>query len=408
MHSRTTHVISDVFDPNMGSEFLVPFVALNSLCSIPGMKINLWTVARGNNQASIEKWLVENRLNGSINVRLIPMRRATPQGHHRYRLYFIMDLIEMYDLVFREVQHGDVVWKCGQVNFIFNLIFLLKHRCDVLGPVSGLEHPSSYRVPFASLSFKTYYLLYGLVIVIARSLFKSLVARKGVKVILGATSADCRALSNTFMNVTHHMEVTASAVERGLQQNTNTTQDENPPQFDIIWAGAMISRKNPILALNILIQCAKTSSKLRFLMLGDGPLYGRVRALHARLPRELSDRIKIASILPRPVFLKQLSQCRVMLVTALREVNSVQVLEALLCDVCVVSSDVSGMRDTVAQSGYLYDVSSPYAVERAAALLELALQDGPKRSPSMALMEMWQRQYFLVHSLVSERLKFEF
>lgn len=142
----------------------------------------------------------------------------------------------------------------------------------------------------------------------------------------------------------------AQAVSRPKRRN------QNEP-FRIVWAGLLIPRKSPSLALRAV---ARLPSEIdwELIILGDGPLSRKMRGLAHSLG--IATRCKFYGNVERDVVLKTMMDSHVHLLTSLREGTPSVVVEAAACGAPTVCLALSGMVDMVDErSGLLVESSSP-------------------------------------------------
>jgi glycosyltransferase involved in cell wall biosynthesis len=384
---KRAHIVSDLFDPFRGSEFQVPQVALEALARCHAGPIVLWTTRRGSNQLHVQTWLRQRNLAHRVELRLMDMKRADADGHHATPWHFLLDLTDLYRRAARGIRPGEFVWKSGQANILFNLVALLWLRCDVLGPLSGLERPWFGKTKGITGRFRRRYALYAAVLGVARRVL-GLAHRWGrFRFVVAATSHDLLAMpvALQIMSV-HHPEVDVE----DLLARVQAPRDWRPSKVNcgvrLLWAGALIERKNPLLAVEIFARALSLHPEAKARMIGVGPLQSAVEAALAIHDSSIRGRLTLLEFVPRSDFIVLLGEIDILLVTSVREANSVLVLEALAAGVTVVSTAVSGMLDTVGRSGYLFEIGGVDLVERAVYGLDAAIRCGAKTSPRQSLI----------------------
>lgn len=369
-------ILADLFDPRLGSEFQVPEVALKAIDGCVNAEVTLLTLRRAGNEQAIRRWLEERGLSKTVRLEFFDMRRAASDGSHSSRLAFWLDLVDFYLAAKRRGFLNGFVWKCGQINLLQNILFIAVNRCDVLGPLGGLESPRPAELMGLGLKFRVNYLLYGLVNRFAVRLLRRLCSSGRCSGIIFATAMDRRIFGGR-IRLPHCVfpEVNIWELFRERAPGWCPRVEARAP-VDIMWTGALVPRKNPMLGVKILRQVLEDRPQCKALMVGSGPLREDVESALTRLPAEVRGRIQLISALPREKFRSLLAGASTLLVTSVREANSVVVLEALALGVCVVSANIGGLRDTVGKWGWVYELGRRNTVAEAASAVQMAL-DAP-------------------------------
>ncbi len=386
VRNKRVHVISDLFDPAKGSEFQVAQVALRALVRCGSGPIVLWTTLRGQNKPHIESWLRQNGLEGFIELRLVRLRFSDSLGNHPTVFHFLLDLIFLYKHASSEIPRGEIVWKCGQANVLFNLFSLFWSRFDLLGPIAGLEKPSVGKLAGISLRFRLRYAIYGMALSVSRVLLAAAYRLGRFRYLIVATSHDRIAVPTEFQSeLIHYPEVDIDGLIVSVPEVVRVQRNRvTAPR--ILWAGSLIERKNPLLAVEILSRILAIYPSAAATMIGSGPLRAAVRFAINRSGLGARVGLILAEPISRSEFLKMLGEVDILLVTSVREANSVLVVEALAAGVIVVSTAVSGMCDTVEESGYLFDIGSRVIVESGVDRLLYAIRFGAKSDPRRSLI----------------------
>lgn len=404
--SKRAHIVSDLFDPTRGSEFQVPQVALSALATCHAGPILLWTTRRGSNERHIQTWLSQRGLDSRVELRLVDMKRADAEGNHATPWHFLLDLTNLYRRAADGICPGEFVWKSGQANVLFNLIALLWLRCDILGPLTGLERPWFGKTQGLSGRFRLRYALYSVVLIFARR-FLGIAHRMGrFRYVVAATSHDLLALPVALQSMSvHHPEVDVEDLLERMQGSPKCRPSKLASGTQLLWAGALIERKNPLLALEIFARVLSRHPEVQARMIGTGPLHSAVETALAAQHCSIRGRLTLQEFVSRSDFIVILGHIDILLVTSVREANSVLVLEALAAGVTVVSTGVSGMLDTVGRSGYLIEVGGDGLVNRAVYELETAISFGAKTSPRKSLMQEHKVQRDRLVHMIKEALE---
>lgn len=404
--SKRAHIVSDLFDPSRGSEFQVPQVALLALARCHAGPILLWTTRRGSNHRHIQTWLRQCGLDSRVDLQLVDMKRADAEGHHATPWHFLLDLTDLYRRAAGGIRPGEFVWKSGQANILFNLMALLWLRCDILGPLTGLERPWFGKTKGITGRFRCRYALYAAALGAARQLL-GIAHRWGrFRFVVAATSHDLLAMPVALQSMTvHHPEVDIEDLVTRVQRPSDCRSTELTVGTRLLWAGALIERKNPLLALEVFARALVLHPEAQVRMIGTGPLYSAVETALAAHDSSIRERLTLQEFVSRSEFIVLLGQIDILLVTSVREANSVLVLEALAAGVTVVSTGVSGMLDTVGLSGYLFKIGGEGIVERALYGLDAAIRFGAKTPPRESLMQQHKVQLDRLVRMIEEALK---
>jgi glycosyltransferase involved in cell wall biosynthesis len=341
---------------------------------------------RSDNRYAIMEWLQNAKLDDRVQLNLLPMKHSDFDGNHRSRLHFALDLKRLYLAAVSNLDQESVVWKSGQVNFIFNLPFLLLKRPLILGPVSGFEYPPVWKIlKYGYRSLFVKYAAYLTIIALGRQLYKALISlRAKPTALLLATPSDCeifrsikgRAKAEFFVELISEVDI--ESVLRDVP--CSKLVDERQKKKVFLWSGALNERKNPATAVKIFCEVLNLDPNAEVLLIGNGPLK---RIVEESVSDVASERMKYLETLSRKDFLRTLKEVDAVLVTSWREVNSVFVFEAFAAGCSVVSSDVSGMSDTVSQVGTVLSFEQMFQPKIAAeALLREAENGNPEKMRS--------------------------
>jgi glycosyltransferase involved in cell wall biosynthesis len=370
-------LLTDLLDPDLGSEFQIALKAISAMARQPTAKIDLWTLERFNNQTSIKKWLMDKGLQDRVTLHLVPMRFAKGNGDHPTRLHFLADLLRLYREALRTTDANTVIWKSGQVNALFYLPFLFVQKKMVLGAISGLEYPPLRAIARngpKSLLIK--YSLYTLLIFLERAVFHfALRLRRHPLSLLFATQIDRSVFARTIAARPHILrEAVYSEVDlEGILTSVPGPQEKKSEKETtcLLWSGALIHRKNPVAAVRVLAKAVQHEINIEALILGQGPLENQ---LIEEMKSVTGPQLTHSHGLTRKDFLAKLGHFDAVLVTSWREANSVFVFEALAAGCPVVAANISGMRDSVVHTGTLLDFDELTQPDYAAKILLSAAQ----------------------------------
>ena len=340
------HLISDIFDPSRGSEFQVAIKPLRNLISLH-KNINFWYLERGDAVQRTQIWLAENNYEDRVTIHPVQMKFSDSAGNHRFRILFVLDLLRLYIFAIKSSDSESVIWKAGQVNITFNLVFLLLSRKVICGPISGLEYPPILAIlREKSYSFFVRYFCYAVLIIIVKCILRVILTfKKNETIILCATKNDLefiRSISvrNNSVLSYHYTEID---LETLLYSCTSVGQTAATRTRNVIWCGSFIDRKNPEFAITAALHACSSDPDIEFTFVGEGPLLNHCKDL--ALMSGYKDRLHFITFMPRRKLLDMLPQFDIAFVTSWREVNSVFIFEAISKGLLIVSPDLSGMRD---------------------------------------------------------------
>lgn len=148
-------------------------------------------------------------------------------------------------------------------------------------------------------------------------------------------------------------------------------------RFRIVTTGSLIWRKGYEIALLAVRQLVDAGVPVQFDIIGDGP--ERQRVIYTIDDLGLHEHVTLHGRVSPGQVVARLQQADAFLLTSLSEGISNAVLEAMACELPVVTSDCGGMREAVTQGveGMLVPVGDAHAT--AAALVQLA-QDAALRT----------------------------
>lgn len=347
-------LITDLLDPELGSEFQIALKAISAMARQQGATIDLWTLERGKNFASISNWLKERGLSDRVALNLVPMRFAKINGDHPTRLHFVADLLRLYHAALRNSGEYAAIWKSGQVNVFFYLPFLFVQKKLILGAISGLEYPPLRAIArYGPRSLLLKYSIYAFLILLARGVFRlALLLRRHPLTLLFATHIDRSVFTRTvkarpdLLRESLYSEVDLEGILASVPPPS--PQKGDPERIRLLWCGALVQRKNPLAAVQVFSKAAQRAPKTEALIVGKGPLENK---LIEEIKSSACSQLTHSHGLRREDFLAQLGKFDGILVTSWREANSVFVFEALAAGCPIVAGDISGMRNSVARTG---------------------------------------------------------
>lgn len=358
-------VLCDLFDPSRSSEFAVPNRILQSLARRKNVRIS--TFLRQNNDLAISAWIAQSGLSHRVSYDLYPFHFAKADGSHKSRIHLVCDITIKQIAFLRENSQQKIIAKIGMVHFIFNIIpLLLRNGRIFIGPVSGFEiFPLGQAWRYLSWRKALYYFAFNILTFCMRLVFKIAVRLRKGAVIMCATAADRRYLLKNNMEAQNRIHVVSEVTPPA--SNLMAYSDRT----HIVWSGAMIERKAPLLALEALAAALQERRLANATMLGEGPLLPLLRDAHSTLPADVRDRIIIAGGVSLNASQRTIASAGMLLVTSWREVNSFVVYEALAHGVPVVAMPLSGMRDLVGRFGRLIAFGASIPATMADAILDV-------------------------------------
>ena len=125
-------IVSDMIDPAKGSEFRIALKPLEILksefCANFAKEITLIVPTRNDNIENLQLWLKEQGITNVI-IKAVKFERQLENGNHKSKYEFIRDLITFYEqtrvLIPKNTEAANLIFKCGQVNWFFYLLFLV-------------------------------------------------------------------------------------------------------------------------------------------------------------------------------------------------------------------------------------------------------------------------------------------
>lgn len=325
-------IVSDFYNPSKGSEWIVPELALDRMTDHKNL---LFFCMFDNYDQVVE---VRKKYN-FLNVKPYYYKFKNKDNNHANKMILMVDMLFFYISIRPLLKKSHFIWKIGQVNYIFNLLFLMVCRCTMIGPISGFEETNIRTKLFfryVPINLRVRYYFYSKVNMIGKIIFKFLLRLRKSQFIF--------ATSNDF--VSDGLQIVESRV------NFDNISYVDRKSKNILWSGSLIHRKNPFFYLSVIdfIQNKIKDSSLQFHMIASGPLKCEV----LKFIEEKKLNVYLSDFIPKSLFLKQLSQYDTVFVTAIREANSVFLLESLQRNFKFICPGLSGMRDLF----HCYDVNS--------------------------------------------------
>ena len=367
--NRRIILVSDILDPSKGSEFRVPLISLNYLKQKVSSKIYLLTTKRLDNEKTIREWLKQNDLEKKVELKLFKFRRMRTNGSHKNKFMFILDLIDFYKYASNFINEKDIVWKTGQLHCFFYLLSSLFFKSSIMGPMAGFEIPDFYNIFPIPKKIKLKYFLYSLSIIVLNFLFilaKFLIFKKSVICLFGIKKDMNLFPKSMRNNFTHMIECLPRREDEIFKVNNSKASRD----INILWSGALIYRKNPILALLIIEKLITKYPNVKLSIYGSGPLKNIIQKKINNFPKYIKRNIFYREKVDRQEFLKKFSKFDILLVTSFREGNSFLIIEALENNMFVVSPKLSGMNDTIQNKNHLFKYQGKFTIQNALTVLE--------------------------------------
>ncbi len=393
---KCLYIVSDMLDPLKGSEFriaLKPLVLLNGELSHFNSEIILFVPVRNNNIENLKIWLKEEGLL-NVTVKVYKFKYQDHLGNHKNKFWFIRDLITFYKQVRLSIPNMssdvNVIYKCGQVNWFFYLIFLMsfkrnKNESIVCAPISGFNYIKLADCIGLPNQSKFYYRFYNTIIYLARKVFKTFyVFNKNYK-FLFATKSDCEVFysdkidSKLYSEIEYNLQAVPSRSGLAAKKENNTFPHNSK---SMLWSGHLVPRKNPILALHIISSLLEQNKDLTIFYVGEGPLEVDVKSSITNLGLAINERFKRIPKLPRVEFLDLINHIDYVLITSLREVNSMFFLETLQRNKLVFALKNSGLQDFNLNNVFLIDTESLNIPNKIAAFINATLKSARPKAIS--------------------------
>jgi glycosyltransferase involved in cell wall biosynthesis len=365
---RKIFLISDLLDPVKGSEFRIGLKAIQILCGKENSftkNVTLLIPKRNNNIENLKIWLEEQSIT-TLEIKEFEFKNAKNNGDHKNKFFFIKDLILFYKECRKEINteqnNESIIFKCGQVNCFFNLIFLFffkkkNNQKIVCAPISGFNFIKLRDCINLPLKSKLYYRFYNTSIYLIRIMYKIFYVHKKNYDFLFATYNDAKVFykNNLKDKVYSEIEMYEDNEFSSLNKVNSPSDNLKNKKVSVLWSGHLIHRKNPLLALNIISKVLKELNFVDFYFIGEGPLSKEVMNIMEKENLINNEKFKYISKMPRIDFLQLIKKVNVIFITSLREVNSLFFLEALSANKKIIALKNSGLIDFNLKNVKLYD-----------------------------------------------------
>lgn len=366
----------------------------------------VWVLTRANNRSSIEAALVD-RPNPNLHFVYHDLPRWTrwwKRGGRGVRLYYYLWQLSILPLALatHRRQRFDIIH-----HVTFNavdspgLLWLLGPKF-IWGPVGGAQiPPAELKSYFGNQWWKE-----QLRALRKRMLrFDPLIRLTTLKAAMVlAANRDAERLLRSFG---------AKSILRMLEAGVTLPPVDDAEVVDdpfiIVWAGQLVHRKAPLLALDVLKRLVEAGADVELHMAGDGPLRSVIEASIRKYG--LENRAKLLGEIPHADMLDTYRRGRVFLFTSLQDTSGNVVLEAMARSLPVVALNHQGVAEMVPfRSGLLVDIATPEqvvagmasAIQRLVESSELASKLGKGARSHVELHHVWDRKGDLLQTLYSE------
>tara|TARA_R110001583_G_scaffold69696_8_gene197579 strand:+ start:5461 stop:6699 length:1239 start_codon:yes stop_codon:yes gene_type:complete len=406
---KNIFIISDIIDPCLGSEFRIALKALEILYEEKLKfidEVKLLIPRRNKNIENLNIWFSERNIENII-IEEFKFEYADTNGNHNSKFLFIRDLINFYRKARKaipiEPSKKNIIFKCGQVNWVFYLIFLFffkksKSEKIVCAPISGfiyIKLRDCIELPFKT---RIYYILYNAFIFVGRFLFRFLYIFKNNYYFLFATYSDCHIFHKEFKDKIYS-EIQLYNTGDFLEKESRNYVTKNKSS-SILWSGHLVHRKNPLLALRIISDILKFSKIEKIYFIGNGPLNSDVFDYMEKTNLKTNKRFIYISNLSRYEFLKVVKKVDYVLITSLREVNSIFFLESLFFNKKIFAIKNSGIMDFDLANVVLLDSSKFRNAKEISEVIIQAIE--PEELVDFTSKEYLQSRYYLEkHNLIN-------
>ena len=122
------------------------------------------------------------------------MKYSQDNINDKIKIYYVLETNQFYNKVKNKLLKDSLVWKIGQVNFLFNFIFILKFKNKLIGPLSGFSIPPVLAKNM-TFNLRIKYFFYGLIIFLTRPIFLKIIRYQNHH-LFAATKYDSKYLSS--------------------------------------------------------------------------------------------------------------------------------------------------------------------------------------------------------------------
>jgi glycosyltransferase involved in cell wall biosynthesis len=369
-------------NPNQGSEHAVGWGLIEMISTFADLTVITETK---NNKHAILKYLQrEDHRLSDVKFHFIEkkrnetLRRLWPPS---YYWFYRRWQLEVYQLAMQlnAEQKFDIFHQGNMVGFREpGYLSKIGTRC-IWGPIGGLGY---FPLRFASaigLVPLLYYVVYNLL-----NYFDAATFRRPYKTAV-SNNVSLLAATKENQSIIKSRWNTSSEIFQEIGISKIETSEKVPRSdniLKIIWVGQVIPRKALGLAIWSIFKASKYCD-VRFHIVGDGPLLKK----HIEVARNLgiSNLCNFHGKLSRSDTISLIKKSDVMLITSLRDLNSVVTVEALSSGVPVIAPDHCGFSDVLNDDcGFLIPTDSPSALIEGIVSKLLLLSDNPKLLNSLS------------------------
>ncbi len=365
-------------EPGLGSE---PGVGWNWAVQAARFH-DVWVLTAGEHRAGIEKALAECPIPGLHVVYhdAVWARRWLRRGTKGYLPYYLVwqqSVVATARALHRRIGF-DIVHHVTYNAIDFPGLLWRLDAPFVWGPVGGAQEPD----PALKGYFGRGWWLEQLRILRKRLLVFNPLLRLGVRraaCILVANRDTERLLQR--LGATHVLRELETAVH--LPVVTRDTSRPENATLAVVWAGRLVARKAPLLALDVVAELKRRGTPVHMTMAGDGPW--RRRLADQVVKRGLEQNVTILGRVPYTEMSDLYRDGDVFLFSSLHDTSGNVLLEAMAHSVPIVTLDQHGAADIVTPAcGIRVPIRDARQVvdDLASALSELAVNHEKRRSLS--------------------------
>lgn len=184
-----------------------------------------------------------------------------------------------------------------------------------------------------------------------------------------------------------------------VENHIDTVFEEKPIGPRILFVGRLHRVKRVDLLLRAFNRLHENDSCMRLYILGDGEERQRITALTNSL--ELSDSVHFLGFVHRRTVLKMMKQLDVLVLPSRVEGNPRVLIEAMMCRIPIVATNVPGIREIVQhmKTGYLVDRADP---EELALAIKYVLKNEPLSTSMVNYAYTFARQNFSKENVIKK------
>lgn len=213
----------------------------------------------------------------------------------------------------------------------------------IWGPIGGLQSFPIHLFPLLPLGSKLYYIIYNLL---------NLWDKRFNLQVKNATNAASSILvasmheKEAFQKLSHRSLTILPEIGIDCKQISTTpssVRQKNSP-LKLLWVGQFIPRKCPQLLLKALLTLSNDVD-YRCDMYGNGPL--KRTAISLLKKYNLESKVQIKGVVPRSIILRRMRQSHALIITSLREINSMISVEAMASGLPIICLDTFAFAESL-------------------------------------------------------------